>query len=66
MNDCITPLLNIMCVYSSCIFYSQVGGEFFEVTLSNMNEFGHVSICGAISLYNATEKPKCIYNLLDT
>ena len=37
----------------------KVGGEFFEVVLSNMNEFGRVSICGAISLYNETEKPKC-------
>ena len=27
--------------------------------LSNMNLFGRISICGAISIYNATEKPKC-------
>jgi prostaglandin reductase 1 len=40
------------------LFFDNVGGEFFEVTLSNMNEFGRVSICGAISLYNDTEKPK--------
>nr|CAC38761.1 leukotriene B4 [Geodia cydonium] len=40
------------------LFFDNVGGEFFEVTLSNMNEFGRVSVCGAISLYNATEKPK--------
>ena len=37
----------------------QVGGEFFQVMLSNMNLFGRISICGAISVYNATEKPKC-------
>ena len=37
----------------------QVGGEFFQVMLSNMNLFGRISICGAISIYNATEKPKC-------
>ncbi|KAL5481915.1 hypothetical protein EMCRGX_G022190 [Ephydatia muelleri] len=29
-----------------------VGGEFFEVVLSQMNTFGRVSICGCISQYN--------------
>lgn len=36
----------------------QVGGEFFEIVLANMNEFGRVSVCGAISLYNTEEPPK--------
>ena len=42
-----------------CHVYIKVGGEFFEAVLSNMNLFGRASICGAISLYNATEQPKC-------
>ena len=29
-----------------------MGGEFFEVVLSQMNSFGRVSVCGAISQYN--------------
>ena len=37
-------------------YISQVGGEFFNTVLSNMNEFGRVAVCGAISEYNL-EKP---------
>ena len=44
-------------VFSIC----QVGGEFFEVALSNMALFGRVAVCGAISQYNATEPAKGIY-----
>ena len=45
-------------------FTLQVGGEFFEVVLARMNEFGRASICGAISGYNALEPPKGIILLL--
>ena len=31
---------------------AQVGGDFFDAVLPLMNEFGRVSICGAISQYN--------------
>ena len=44
--------------FSSVNFIFQVGGEFFEAVLSQMNTFGRVSVCGAISMYNATEPPK--------
>ena len=37
---------------------SQVGGEWFETVLANMNTFGRVAVCGAISQYNLTEPPK--------
>lgn len=40
------------------LFFDNVGGEFVEAVFSNMNKFGRVSICGAISLYNAEEQPK--------
>ena len=36
----------------------QVGGEFFDVVLSNMNTYGRVSVCGVISTYNKSEPPK--------
>lgn len=35
-----------------------MGGEFFESVLGQMNTFGRVAICGAISEYNALEPPK--------
>ena len=38
-----------------------MGGEFFEVALSNMALFGRVAVCGAISQYNATEPAKGMY-----
>ena len=40
----------------------QVGGEFFETVLAQMNDFGRVAICGAISGYNAHEPPKGVRN----
>lgn len=43
------------------MFFDNVGGEFFETVLANMNEFGRVSVCGAISLYNTEEPPKGRY-----
>lgn len=50
-------------IKSSCpngvdLFFDNVGGEFFGTVLTNMNVFGRVSICGAISIYNAEETPK--------
>ena len=41
------------------VYTLQVGGDFFTVVVSNMNEFGRVSICGAISQYNTTGVPQC-------
>ena len=35
-----------------------MGGEWFETVLANMNTFGRVAVCGAISQYNLTEPPK--------
>ena len=52
-----------MCVHcvnfdASSFFSPQVGGEWFETVLANMNTFGRVAVCGAISQYNLTEPPK--------
>ena len=38
--------------------FSQVGGEWFETVMSNMNTFGRVAICGSISEYNLKEPAK--------
>jgi len=32
-----------------------VGGEWFDTVLANMNTYGRVSVCGAISQYNLEE-----------
>ena len=41
----------------------QVGSDFFETTLYAMNTFGRVSVCGAISTYNASEPATSTYIL---
>lgn len=42
-------------------YFDNVGGELSSIILSQMNEYGRVAVCGAISTYNETdpEKRKC-------
>lgn len=35
------------------IFFDNVGGELSSIVMSQMNTFGRVSLCGAISTYNS-------------
>ncbi len=39
------------------VYFDNVGGEILDAALENINKFGRVINCGAISLYNAIETP---------
>ncbi len=39
------------------IYYDNVGGAISDAVHRNLNQFARVIVCGAISLYNATELP---------
>lgn len=39
------------------VYFDNVGGEILDAALSNINKFGRVINCGAISLYNESEMP---------
>jgi len=39
------------------VYFDNVGGDILDAAMANMNRFGRVVNCGAISLYNETEQP---------
>jgi NADPH-dependent curcumin reductase CurA len=46
------------------VFFDNVGGEQLEAGIRVMNVFGRIALCGAISVYNATEPVPGPRNLL--
>ncbi|GBP59406.1 Prostaglandin reductase 1 [Eumeta japonica] len=41
-------------------YFDNVGGELSNIVLSQMNEYGRIAVCGAISAYNAQNPLKAI------
>lgn len=39
------------------VYFDNVGGDISDAIMLNVNQFGRVVVCGAISLYNETEIP---------
>jgi NADPH-dependent curcumin reductase CurA len=46
------------------VYFDNVGGEHLEVAIREMKDHGRVTLCGAISVYNATEPVPGPRNLL--
>ncbi|MFF8812730.1 NADP-dependent oxidoreductase [Streptomyces pactum] len=45
------------------VYFDNVGGDHLEAALAAMNPGGRIALCGAISVYNATEPPPGPSNL---
>jgi NADPH-dependent curcumin reductase CurA len=39
------------------VYFDNVGGEQLEAAIGALNNFGRIALCGAVSVYNATEPP---------
>jgi NADPH-dependent curcumin reductase CurA len=46
------------------VYFDNVGGEHLEAAIGAMRPFGRIAMCGAISIYNATEVPPGPRNLV--
>ena len=46
------------------VYFDNVGGEHLEAAIEALNINGHITMCGAISQYNAAEKPAGPSNMI--
>jgi NADPH:quinone reductase len=56
-TDVMVKAIKEACPNGVDVYFDNVGGEILDAALMNMNRYGRVVNCGAISLYNKTEKP---------
>jgi NADPH-dependent curcumin reductase CurA len=45
------------------VYFDNVGTDHLEAAISSLRPFGRIALCGAISVYNATEAPAAPRNL---
>jgi NADPH-dependent curcumin reductase CurA len=45
------------------VYFDNVGGEQLEAAISSMRKHGRIALCGAVSVYNATERQPGPWNL---
>ncbi len=55
--DSLPDDLSEACPNGVDVFFDNVGGQILELALARLNRRARVAICGAISIYNATEPP---------
>ncbi|MEZ4826646.1 MAG: NADP-dependent oxidoreductase [Bacteroidia bacterium] len=61
-NENVRKALKAACPNGIDIYFDNVGGEILNEVLAQINFKARISLCGAISQYNATEMPKGLSN----
>ena len=56
-TDNLSSAISQACPDGVDLYFDNVGGEILDAALANINKFGRVINCGAISLYNAEKRP---------
>lgn len=56
--------LKEICPEGVDIYFDNVGGEILDTVLGQINRFGRIVSCGMISVYNATERPPGLQNIV--